>query len=63
MKQSMIHLYDPSLQEMFYCNGHTERVPDKIIARAQDEGSVEIVKTWAKTTRRIALHDEVAIIL
>ncbi len=61
-KPSQIHLYDPSLHEMFYCDGRTERVPDPVIAHAGNEGQVEVVTCWAKLTKRIALHDEVAMI-
>lgn len=57
-----IHIFDPTLREVYYHDGRVERVPKPVIRNIGNEEALEVVTLWAKITKRIAPQDEIAML-
>ncbi|BAU49617.1 hypothetical protein SVA_3069 [Sulfurifustis variabilis] len=57
-----IHIFDPTLCEVYYHDGRVDRVPEPVIRNIGNEEALEVVTLWAKITKRIAPQDEIAML-
>lgn len=54
-----IHIYDGELRTVFYADGRVERIPDEIHSKGTPEIEADLVRLWARITRRIGDNDAI----
>lgn len=62
MSVQSIHFYDHENREVYYRDGRIERVPEEVVRGVVPGREVDVVASWAKSTRRIGDKDELAVI-
>jgi hypothetical protein len=55
-----IHLYDAELKEVIYDDGRVEAVPEHVVRFASRGKELDVVRMWAKLTKRVGPHDDIA---